>query len=105
MVFSAKETVEIDRNPSPIDVKVTFKTQATQTSETVETVEDKRDLESLPFTIQEEKATQTPDIPCFNIEKGSAIAWGKIGFDVFVNFILQAVDEGTDLYNGIRYIL
>ena len=71
MVFSAKETVEIDRNPSPIDVIVTFKTQATQTSETVE---DKRDLESLPFTIQEEKATQTPDIPCFNIEKGSAIA-------------------------------
>ena len=38
-------------------------------------------------------------------EKGSVIAWGKIGFDVFSNFVLQAVDEGTDLHSGIRYFL
>ena len=38
-------------------------------------------------------------------EKTSMIAWGKIGFDVFSNFVLQAVDEGTDLYSGIRHIL
>jgi len=52
-------------------------------------------------------ATQMPEneILCFQIEKGSVIAWGKIAFDVFVNFVLQAVDEGTDLYSGIRYIL
>ena len=55
----------------------------------------------------QEKATQTPEneILCFQIEKEIVIAWGKIGFDVFVNFVLQAVDEGTDLYSGIRYIL
>ena len=94
MGFSAKETVEIDKHLSPVDV-----------IQTSETVEDKRDLENLPFTIKE-KASQTPEIlPCFNIDKGNAIAWGKIGFDVFVNFVMQAVDEGTDLYNGIRYIL
>mgnify|MGYP001238864321 FL=1 len=38
-------------------------------------------------------------------EKGSVIAWGKIGFDVFSNFVLQAVDEGTDLHSGIRFFL
>ena len=55
----------------------------------------------------QEKATQTPEneILCFQIEKGRVIAWGKIAFDIFVNFVLQAVDEGTDLYSGIRYIL
>ena len=105
MVFSAKEPSDIDRNPCPVDVvTVTFKSEATQTSESVE---DKIDHENAPFisTTYEEKATQTPEILCFKFEKGSVIAWGKIGFDVFVNFVLQAVDEGTDLYNGIRYIL
>ena len=38
-------------------------------------------------------------------EKGSVIAWGKIGFDVFSNFVLQAVDEGTDLHSGFLFFL
>ena len=86
-------------------MKVTFVDEATQTSN-----EHKLDMDPEQVTLIEatqEKATQTPEngIRCFKIEKGSVILWGKIGFDVFVNFVLQAVDEGTDLYSGTRYIL
>ena len=84
---------------------MTFVDEATQTSN-----EHKLDVDPEEVTLIEatqEKATQMPEneILCFKIEKGNVIAWGKIGFDVFVNFVLQAVDEGTDLYSGIRYIL
>ena len=86
-------------------MKVTFVDEATQTSN-----EHKLDTDPEQVTLikaTQEKATQMPenDVLCFKIEKGNVIAWGKIGFDVFVNFVLQAVDEGTDLYSGIRYIL
>ena len=86
-------------------MKVTFVDEATQTSK-----EHKWDVNPEQVTLikaTQEKATQMPenDFLCFQIEKGNVIAWGKIGFDVFVNFVLQAVDEGTDLYSGIRYIL
>ena len=90
-------------------MRVTFVNESTQTFN-----EDKCEIDPEQVTFikateeaTEEKATQTPEneILCFQIKKGSVIAWGKIGFDVFVNFVLQALDEGTDLYSGIRYIL
>ena len=98
--FSTNEIAEKDQNPEHVVVKVTFVDEATQTSN-----EHKLDVDPEQMTLI--KATQMPEneILCFQIEKGSVIAWGKIGFDVFVNFVLQAVDEGTDLYSGIRYIL
>ena len=103
--FSTNEIAEKDQNPEHVVVKVTFVDEATQTSN-----EHKLDTDPEQVTLvkaTQEKATQMPEneILCFQIEKGSVIAWGKIGFDVFVNFVLQAVDEGTDLYSGIRYIL
>ena len=81
-------------------MRVIFEDEATQGLN-----EHKCDVD--PEKATQEKATQTPEneILCFQIEKGRVIAWGKIGFDVFVNFVLQAIDEGTDLYSGIRYIL
>ena len=86
-------------------MRVTFVNESTQNFN-----EDKCEIDPEQVTFikaTEEKATQTPEneILCFQIKKGSVIAWGKIGFDVFVNFVLQALDEGTDLYSGIRYIL
>ena len=104
-LFSNNEVAEKAENPEPVVVKVTFVDEATQTSN-----EHKLDTDPEQVTLikaTQEKATQMPEneILCFQIEKGSVIAWGKIGFDVFVNFVLQAVDEGTDLYSGIRYIL
>ena len=104
-LFSNNEVAEKAENPEPVVLKVTFVDEATQTSN-----EHKMDMDPEQVTLIEatqEKATQTPEnrILSFQIEKGNVIAWGKIGFDIFVNFVLQAVDEGTDLYSGTRYIL
>ena len=84
-----------DANPETDQAVVTFKSEATQTPAPDETNK-----------VTEEKGTQTTknEILCFQIKKESMTKWGKIGFDIFVNFVLQAVDEGTDLYTGIRYI-
>ena len=86
-------------------MKVTFVDEATQTSNEHILETDPEQVTLIEAT--QEKSTQTPEnrILSFQIEKGNVIAWGKIGFDIFVNFVLQAVDEGTDLYSGIRYIL
>ena len=37
--------------------------------------------------------------------KEQNVTRGKIGFDVFTTFILPAVDECTDLYTGVRFIV
>ena len=84
---------------------MTFVDEATQTSNEHTCNVDTEQVTSIEPT--QEKATQTQEneILCCKIEKGSVIAWGKIGFDILMNFVLQAVDEGTDLYSGIRFIL
>ena len=49
------------------------------------------------------ESAQSDTLPTISFGKEFLILWGKIAFGWFLNFVLPAIDEVTDLYSAIRY--